>query len=33
MYFILEFIHGGELFWRLRNEGRFSEDVVLFYGS
>lgn len=33
VYMIFEFIPGGELFRRLRNEGRFSENVVLFYGS
>lgn len=29
---LFEFISGGELFSRLRKEGRFSNDVCLFYG-
>lgn len=33
IYMIFQFIAGGELFRRLRSEGRFSEDIVLFYGS
>jgi len=28
---LLEFVPGGELFNRLRKEGRFSNDVALFY--
>lgn len=28
---ILEYICGGELFSRLRREGRFANDVALFY--
>ena len=30
---VFEFVQGGELFKRLRHEGRFSQDVALFYGS
>ena len=30
---LLEYIAGGELFSRLRKEGRFSIDVALFYSS
>lgn len=33
IYMLFEYVPGGELFRRLRNEGRFSENVVLFYGS
>lgn len=33
VYLILEFIPGGELYRRLRSEGRLAESVVLFYGS
>ena len=31
IYMLLEYICGGELFSRLRREGRFSNDVALFY--
>lgn len=31
IYFLLEYICGGELFSRLRREGRFANDVALFY--
>lgn len=30
---LLEFVGGGELFSRLRKEGRFANDVALFYAS
>lgn len=30
---LLEYMAGGELFNRLRIEGRFSEDVTLYYSS
>ena len=33
VYMLLEYLPGGELFSRLRKEGRFSEDVTLFYVS
>jgi serine/threonine protein kinase len=31
VYMLLEYACGGELFGRLRKEGRFSNDVALFY--
>jgi len=31
VYMLFEYIQGGELFSRLRKEGRFSNDVTLFY--
>lgn len=31
VYMLFEYISGGELFSRLRKEGRFSNDVALFY--
>jgi serine/threonine protein kinase len=30
---LFDYISGGELFSRLRKEGRFSYDVTLFYAS
>lgn len=33
VYMLLEYLPGGELFSRLRKEGRFSEDITLFYIS
>ncbi len=30
---LFEFVSGGEIFSHLRKEGRFSEDVTLFYAS
>lgn len=33
VYFLIEFVPGGELRCRLRNEGRFSEEVGLFYAG
>jgi len=33
IYMLFEFVSGGELFGRLRKEGRFSEDVTLFYAT
>ena len=33
IYMLFEFLSGGELFSRLRKEGRFSNDVTLFYTS
>ena len=30
---LMEYVCGGELFTRLRNEGRFSKDVTLFYAT
>jgi serine/threonine protein kinase len=31
LYMLFEFVNGGELFSRLRREGRFAKDVALFY--
>lgn len=33
IYMLLEYVCGGELFSRLRREGRFANDVALFYTS
>lgn len=33
VYMLFEFVSGGEMFSRLRKEGRFSNDVALFYIS
>jgi serine/threonine protein kinase len=33
VYMLFEFLPGGELFSRLRKEGRFNGDVTLFYSS
>jgi len=33
IYMLFEYIQGGELFTRLRKEGRFSNDICLFYTS
>lgn len=33
LYFILDYINGGELFYHLQREKRFSEERVRFYGS
>lgn len=30
---LFEYIQGGELFSRLRKEGRFANDVCLFYAT
>lgn len=31
VFMLLDYVPGGELFNRLRREGRFSNDVALFY--
>jgi serine/threonine protein kinase len=31
LYFIIDFLNGGELFYHLRREGRFTEDRTKFY--
>ncbi|CAD8195194.1 unnamed protein product [Paramecium octaurelia] len=33
IYMLFEFVSGGELFSRLRKDGRFSQDITLFYVS
>jgi serine/threonine protein kinase len=33
LYFVLEFVAGGELFTVLRTQGNFSEDQTKFYGA
>lgn len=33
LYMILDFFNGGELFYHLKNEGRFTEDRVRFYAA
>lgn len=33
LYFILDYVNGGELFYHLQREKRFSEDRVRFYGA
>ena len=33
LYFVMEFLNGGELFHHLRKEKRFSEERVIFYAA
>jgi len=33
LYFVMEFINGGELYKVFQSERRFSEEVVKFYGA
>eukprot|EP00742_Colponemidia_sp_Colp-10_P002589 GILJ01002765.1.p1 GENE.GILJ01002765.1~~GILJ01002765.1.p1 ORF type:complete len:624 (+),score=104.09 GILJ01002765.1:432-2303(+) len=33
LYLVLDFLHGGELFFHLKRQKRFSEDAVRFYSS
>lgn len=33
LYFIMDYINGGELFFHLQNEKKFTEDRVKFYGA
>ena len=33
LYFILDYVNGGELFYHLQREKRFAEDRVRFYGA
>lgn len=33
LYFVIDFLNGGELFWHLRKEHRFSEDRTRFYAA
>ncbi len=33
LYFIMEFLNGGELFYHLRNERTFKEDKAAFYAA
>jgi len=33
LYFVMDYLSGGELFYHICEEGRFSEDRVQFYGA
>lgn len=33
LYLVLAFVNGGELFYHLQNEGKFSEDRARFYAA
>merc|ERR1712147_148158 len=33
LYFVIDFLNGGELFYHLRNEKKFDENRVKFYGA
>jgi serum/glucocorticoid-regulated kinase 2 len=33
LYFVLAFVNGGELFFHLQSEGKFSEDRTRFYAA
>ena len=33
LYFVIDFLNGGELFWHLRREQRFSEERSKFYAA
>ena len=33
LYFVIDFLNGGELFYHLRREQRFSEDRARFYAA
>ena len=33
LYFVMEFVSGGELFFHLKNQGGFSERRIRFYGA
>lgn len=33
LYMIMDYVHGGELFYHLKKEGKFSEERVRFYSA
>lgn len=33
LYMIMDYVHGGELFYHLKNQGRFPEERVRFYAA
>jgi serine/threonine protein kinase len=33
LYFVMDFLNGGELFYHLKKEGRFSEPRTVFYAA
>lgn len=33
LYFVIDFLNGGELFYHLRKEGKFSEERTRFYAA
>ena len=33
LYFLMEFLNGGELFFHLKKEGRFTENKAKFYAA
>ena len=33
LYFVIDFLNGGELFWHLRKDQRFSEERTKFYAA
>jgi serine/threonine protein kinase len=33
LYFVMDFLNGGELFWHLRNELKFTEKRARFYAA
>ena len=33
LYFVMDFLNGGELFWHLRNDLKFSEKRARFYAA
>jgi serine/threonine protein kinase len=33
LYMVLDYINGGELFFHLKREGRFTEERVMFYAA
>jgi serine/threonine protein kinase len=33
LYFVMDFLNGGELFTHMRREGRFDEERTVFYSA
>lgn len=33
LYFVMDFLNGGELFYHLKREGKFSEERTKFYAA